>query len=77
MIKSQLEDFVYNEKEIINFLSALFKESIDVTLDEVNGMSKDLSKKLEKTDGIFTQASVFIRKSASGAHHNNAGTPEV
>jgi len=43
-------------KELIVHLEKMmdeFKESIDQSLDDVNSMSKDLSKKLEKTDGIF------------------------
>ncbi len=32
LVKSQIEDFVYNEKDTINFLAALFRESVDVDL---------------------------------------------
>ncbi len=58
LIKDSLHHFNYNEKELVDYLSALFEESVDIDLYKI--WITGTSWKLIKEEGMFKELARFI-----------------
>ncbi|MDD5431275.1 MAG: hypothetical protein PHP03_03595 [Candidatus Pacebacteria bacterium] len=61
LVKEQLEKFHYNDKEVINFISAIMADSIDADL-VLMWESEDQKENIEKNQGLKDLAGLIAKK---------------